>query len=334
MSLLFSIVIPVFNVELYIEKCLMSCINQENFSIDEYEIIVVNDGTQDNSLTIVEKVKNEFYNHNIKIVNRENGGLSAARNTGLENVRGKYVWFVDSDDWIANDALFNLKKKINQNNNPEIITFRHTTVFSDGTYSKTNSGEDLKNSGLDFLKSNSFLSACCCVYAVSFLKENDFTFKEGILWEDSELNLKAYALANNHYFLAKPLYFYLRRDSSITTKGTSFKMVDSWFKKVSSVNSYFLNKKYSSREESTIINYHLATTIISAVAGFEDLPKNEREYFRKKIKNDKKYFLNIFKDSGNFKIKYSGYLIVYALPIAEKVFKFLIKRAIKRGEGK
>lgn len=333
MSLLFSIVIPVYNVELYIEKCLMSCINQNNFSIDEYEIIVVNDGTPDNSITIAQEVLERFPKHHVKIVQRVNGGLSAARNTGFENVEGRYVWFVDSDDWIVNDALKRLKEKIELNNFPEIITFTHKTAFSDGTFSKETVGIDYTSTGFEFLADNLFLSAWRCIYSTDFLKAHNFTFKEGMLWEDSEFNLRAYAMAKNHYFFAKPLYFYLRRDNSITTNGTSFKMVDSWFKKVSSVNAYFKEKKLLP-SELNIINHHLATTIVAAVAGLPDLPKKERAEFEQKIKRQKKYYWQFFRNSKDFKMKISGLLILFYLPFAEVLFRFFVKRAIKKGEGK
>lgn len=334
MKFLFSIVVPVYNVELYFEKCLLSCFNQEQVSEDDYEIIIVNDGTKDNSIGLAKKIVQNYSQHHIKFIERENGGLSAARNTGLTHVEGKYVWFVDADDWIANDALFSLKEKINYNNNPEIITFTHLTAYGDGTFSKkVLGGTDYLSSGFDFLSKNLFLSACRCIYLTDFLKQNNFTFKEGILWEDSEFNLRAYSLVKNHYFYNKPLYYYLRRASSITTNGTSYKMVNSWFIKIDSVYSYFKDKKLTT-SELNIINYHLATTIVAAVAGLPDLPQKERTEFEKKIKRKKIYYGQFFRNSKDLKMEISGLLILLSLPLAEYLFRFIVKRAIKKGEGK
>ena len=95
--MILSIIIPVYNVEKYVEKCIRSCENQD-IPKENYEVIVVNDGSPDGSLAIVERLANEF--SNIKVINQENKGLSMARNTGLEAAKGEYVWFVDSDDWI------------------------------------------------------------------------------------------------------------------------------------------------------------------------------------------------------------------------------------------
>lgn len=329
---LFSLVIPVYNVELYIEKCLHSCLQQDSFPATDYEIVVVNDGTLDKSIEIAEQVVKKFPDHNIKFIERSNGGLSAARNTGLQHVEGKYVWFIDSDDWIANNALEQLKEKIEENKQPEIITFTHLTAFADGTLSKESTTKDYASTGFDFLANNLFLSAWRCIYSTHFLINNDFTFKEGILWEDSEFNLRAYAVAKHHFFYATPLYYYLRRASSITTNGTSFKMVNSWFIKIDSVWNYFQGKSFS-KQNLQIINYHLATTIVAAVAGFRDLPNKERLVFRNKIKSQKKYYWQFFKNSGNLKMQFSGVLILTNIPMAELVFQFMVKRAIKKGEG-
>lgn len=97
-----SIIIPVYNVEQYVEKCLRSCAEQ-NIPADEYEIIVINDGSTDNSLKIIKKVIAEHYN--FILIDKPNGGVSSARNAGLYIAQGEYVWFVDADDWIADNCL-------------------------------------------------------------------------------------------------------------------------------------------------------------------------------------------------------------------------------------
>ena len=98
-----SIIIPMYNVEPYIEKCLLSCLNQ-NIPHADYEIIVVNDGSPDGSLGIARRIASTV--DNMLIVSQENGGLSAARNKGLSYAKGEYVWFVDSDDWIEENCSF------------------------------------------------------------------------------------------------------------------------------------------------------------------------------------------------------------------------------------
>lgn len=94
-----SIIIPVYNVEKYIRQCLESVINQTYKNI---EIIVINDGTKDGSMKIVEEYLED---KRIKIINKNNGGLSSARNKGIEEATGEYIYFLDSDDWIEKDTI-------------------------------------------------------------------------------------------------------------------------------------------------------------------------------------------------------------------------------------
>ena len=94
-----SIVIPMYGVEKYIEKCLLSCINQESACLGvDYEIICVNDGTKDKSAVLARSIADKH--EGIIVIDQENGGLSAARNTGTAAAKGEYIWYVDSDDWI------------------------------------------------------------------------------------------------------------------------------------------------------------------------------------------------------------------------------------------
>ena len=123
-----SIIIPVYNVEKYIEKCLLSCIKQD-ISYEDYEIVVVNDGSPDNSITIVERIAKDY--SNIRIINQENQGLSGARNTGMKHAKGNYIWFVDSDDYIEENCLGRIVSYLN--GDLDILQLQYRHVFEDGT---------------------------------------------------------------------------------------------------------------------------------------------------------------------------------------------------------
>ena len=101
-----------YNVEKYIQRCLFSIINNKGF-LENCELIVVNDGTKDNSESIARKIIEGL--PNTQIIVQENQGLSAARNTGLSRAIGEYVWFIDSDDWIEPDAIKSLMNEIDKN---------------------------------------------------------------------------------------------------------------------------------------------------------------------------------------------------------------------------
>jgi len=99
--MILSIIIPVYNTEKYISWCLDSCLNINGQINDDYEIICVNDGSTDNSIEILR----QYENKGIRVFSKLNGGVSSARNLGLEKSKGEYVWFIDSDDMIVPNSL-------------------------------------------------------------------------------------------------------------------------------------------------------------------------------------------------------------------------------------
>ena len=118
-----SVVIPVYNVEKYIEKCLGSLCGLKIAN----EIIVINDGSSDNSLEIIKKFKNEHENENIIIINQENKGISKTRNVGLRESKGEFIFFLDSDDWVETESFKKmLKENIEKDTDVDIIVGKET----------------------------------------------------------------------------------------------------------------------------------------------------------------------------------------------------------------
>ena len=120
----FSIIVPVYNVEKYLSKCLDSVINQTN---QDFEVIVVNDGSPDNSQKIIYEYV-EKYPDKIKGFIKENGGLSDARNYGIARASGEYIIFLDSDDYIDEHLLEKLDEKIKEDSNLDIIGYNLVDV--------------------------------------------------------------------------------------------------------------------------------------------------------------------------------------------------------------
>lgn len=210
-----SIIVPVYNVEDYITQCLNSLLDQD-LGQDDYEIIIVNDGSNDSS----DKIANEYVQRhkNVQIINRENGGLSAARNTGLKNAKGEYVWFVDSDDWIEANSLNTLIRLLDKNE-LDVLCFGvkcyHNAEHIDSSNSPTEYVEQVMH-GADFVSKVKMIPAAwAAVYRRSFLSENKLTFYEGILHEDEEFTPRAYFLANKIMYLHKHVYYYRQREGSI-----------------------------------------------------------------------------------------------------------------------
>jgi len=105
-----SIIIPVYNVEEYLDKCISSCFDQD-LPLDQFEVIAVNDGSKDRSLDLLNALKRDRFGE-LVIVDKPNGGVSSARNEGLKKANGEFVWFIDSDDWIEQGCLSRLLKML------------------------------------------------------------------------------------------------------------------------------------------------------------------------------------------------------------------------------
>ena len=107
-----SIILPVYNVERYIEKCLISLLGKQDFEQTDYEVIIINDGSTDDVLSIIQRYTIQY--SNIRIYNQKNQGQSAARNYGLKVAQGEYIWFVDPDDWIEDNVLKTLYQEVSE----------------------------------------------------------------------------------------------------------------------------------------------------------------------------------------------------------------------------
>ncbi len=210
-----SVVIPVYNTGDLVEKSLLPLLQLND---DSLEIICVNDGSTDDSLYILQKIQH-LYPH-MKILNKENGGLSSARNSGLELVQGNYILFLDSDDWLDIESFLQLKKYCQRD---------FDIIHGNFNYAYDNKGS-IKNklqyeaegiSGQEFLNrallTNKFsIPVWINLYKKDFLLDNQLYFMEGIYHEDEEFNIKAFSLAGR--VISKNIYFYeyYQRSNSIT----------------------------------------------------------------------------------------------------------------------
>ncbi|MBQ6992723.1 MAG: glycosyltransferase [Clostridia bacterium] len=211
-----SVIIPVYNTEKYLKKCLDSVINQ---TYQDFEIIIVNDGSTDNS----DKIIKEYTCKNpekIKSYKKENGGLSSARNYGLSKATGEYISFIDSDDYIDHNLFNKLKGEMEKNT--DLIKFKLTTVDIDykeiskidGPVFKQRYGEEAFNSLV--FKDELMEPACIYLYKKSLLIENNFKFSENKYHEDFGLTpiilLCAKTVASINFFG----YFYVQSNNTIT----------------------------------------------------------------------------------------------------------------------
>jgi glycosyltransferase involved in cell wall biosynthesis len=222
-----SVIIPIYNVEKYISKCLDSAINQ---TLKDIEIICVNDCTLDDSMLIVNDYARK--DSRIKIINREsNGGLSAARNTGLESSNGDFVYFLDSDDWIDLDYIESMYDAAIKNN-AKIVSNLSAYNYLDGNKEDllpTDKKIKLKNN--EFSNYNdavygTFIGAPFKLFKKSFLKEYNLTFPVGYVYEDLYFQYLSYFYAKDIYVMSGSYYYYLIRPESIMTSDDNKKEWD------------------------------------------------------------------------------------------------------------
>ena len=208
-----SLIIPVYNVEKYLEKCLNSCVDQD-IPIDEYEIIIVNDGTKDNSLNIANEFKQKY--QNIKVYSQNNHGLSAARNKGLSLAKGEYVWFIDSDDWIEINCLKRITNKC-FDEKLDALAIRSANIINGNPVIKHEFKNLSISQGRDAMLDVEFnVCAPFTIYRRKFLIENSLNFYFGIFHEDSEFSPRAYYFADRISRINDLFYFVNYNPTSIT----------------------------------------------------------------------------------------------------------------------
>lgn len=285
-----SIIIPVYNTEKYLERCLKSV---ENQTLRELEVIVIDDGSTDNSILIEKKYENKF--ENFILIKQKNSGQSAARNRGIDIAKGKYIYFLDSDDSLKNNALeimYNLIEK----NKTEILMFDADT-YCDGldVMTKINCYDNLKRSnryeyvmtGIDMLKKQSLhneysVAPYLLICSRNFLGRNKIRFLENIIFED---NLFTYDILYNsksaiHYNLV--LYNrYLRPNSTVTTT-LSTNGIESCFvvmeELLAKFSSYSLD--YKMKQITLVLINQFVRKIAENIIDF----KSKRKIYKKKMR--------------------------------------------------
>lgn len=216
MAVQVSIVIPVFNVEEYLDNCLKSVLRQ---SLNDYEIILVDDGSTDRSKGICDIYEKAY--PFIKTIHKKNGGLSSARNVGLKKATGKYIYFLDGDDTITKDMLSDIIPLM-KNNNLDAYGFSALVVYSDYTeilhhnIHQNECNKVLK--GLYVMTEHVPLSTVpLYIFRTSFLKDNDLLFWEGVYYEDMDFSVRFFLEDPSIEYTRNIYYNYFRRDDSITS---------------------------------------------------------------------------------------------------------------------
>lgn len=263
-SILLSIIIPIYNTEQYLEKCLDSIVNQYS---DNIEIILVNDGSTDGSKNICSNYVNKI--RNIKYLEQTNQGQSTARNNGIKTSRGQYIWFVDSDDWIKEGAIAKITKEIT-NNSLEMLSFSGVSFFEHSQ----NYGTPYQlmsistTNGVEYIKTHKVFNPAPWnyIYNKNFLLSNNIFFKDDMILEDDYFNLICFSCLNKIKKIPETIYIYRRRENSTYTSEVTPKRLYSileLIKLCEKLKNSKLDKKFLERKTYNYISL-LCTYIIKA----------------------------------------------------------------------
>lgn len=227
----FSIIVPVYNVEDYLDECVQSVLTQ---TFTDFELILIDDGSSDNSPILC-----DYYSKTdsrIKVFHKENGGASSARNYGIENMSGEYVLFLDSDDFWNDSDMLNILHQTIIDNASDIVIFGCTDfnmVTGNSVISRTGyDSKYFKNNdyyeALHYLLSSKMIPGGPTIFTASadLIKQSQFCFKTDIQNEDFDFVLTVFLTANSTYAIDNPFYMYRQGRADSVTGASSIKMIE------------------------------------------------------------------------------------------------------------
>ena len=286
-----SVIIPVYNMEKYIEKCLDSIINQ---TMKNIEVIIINDGSTDNSEQIILEYIKSNHETNIIYLKKDNGGLSDARNYGVTYATGKYISFIDADDYIKNDLYKNLEKYMDKE--IDLIKFKMQTVNEDGKIIEKISGpifeECTGEEGFGKLCTlDKFIDpACIYLYRREFFIDNKFKYELGTYHEDFGLTSLIIIKAKSFVSTDEYGYYYLQTNNSITrndNKERRIKKANDVLRHYDNMINEIKNMQVSDKTKNLIKRYYTNAVILKARELINE--KEEFNTYIKEIKRRKMY---------------------------------------------
>lgn len=324
MEELVSVIVPVYNVEKYLEKCILSIINQ---TYKNLEIILVDDESPDNCGKICDNYAEK--DKRIQVIHKENGGLSSARNIGFNVASGKYIIFVDSDDYLYDNAIeilvYHMYKKIdfvhfyavNFNEQYEISKENEEYYVKKNTYEGIYEGYRLL---IKLLKNKDFRSPVqLYLFRKSFLKNNNLMFHEGIIHEDEEFMIRAFIRAHKCMILPLVLYAHRIRNDSIMGVKIGYKNTNGLYSGLIQVIDEYEKSDEIYKEAYEVAIFHLLKLYFQRLTASSDKYKECSRIQTKQIKKV------ISKQNLDYvKLKVKIYLIFYS------EIEFLKRKGVKK----
>lgn len=315
-----SIIIPVYNVEQYIGRCLHSCLRQSHVTAEDYELVIVNDGTKDGSMAIVEEVTSGCTN--VTLINQQNQGLSMARNAGLKAAKGEYVWFVDSDDWIEEGCISGIIERLEQTK-VDILQLQYRNVYTDGTPSDEHYAT-IKGvmPSKDWFVQNAYHAAVpFMVYRRELLIQNQLFFYPGIYHEDSEFKPKVVFLSEWCASYDKIAYNYFKGNAGSITAILKLKNGVDLFTVMNSLYAFVEEHQVAGMYRRSF--YTQIGTAMKTVLRTLDTVSKEEALLLKQMMRDNRHLLRCLCRCNNIKMRLGGLLMYLNLNIGLKIYKMV-----------
>lgn len=278
-----SIIIPVYNTQKYLLKCINSCIEQKDIDKNEYEILIINDGSTDNSGEIIKNAQTK-HPEIISVIEQKNKGLSCSRNIGVKYANGEYIWFVDSDDWImprAVSIIFSAIKKT-----PDGIAISYQLVYEDGR--TLDVFQNPATTGKQLLIESNHNPAQFCIFSKKFLLKHNLRFCEGHLHEDLDFSVRAKYLANNIVVIKRPIYCFFQRNTSLSRGNKSSKRAFDCLVIAQSLHDFAT--EHAAKTDRHIFANAISTTVNIGLSIAVSFDETKRDSFIAEINKHKKIF--------------------------------------------
>ncbi len=324
-----SVIVPIYNVENYLRECLDSVLAQ---TFSDWEMILVDDGSTDGSGKIADEYAD--LDERISVIHQENAGLSAARNTGIDAARGEYLYFLDSDDYILENAL-DIMYNLAERNNAELVIFngRDFLVSDDGVfYEKDLLIKDFKSYNrlitgnevfCTMLANNSGVLYCVWLHLVrrDSLLKYDIRFKNGMLHEDNLYSFYLFMNVKSVIVIDEVLYMRRVREGSITNSRITVRNLEGYNIIYTEITEW-LHKEVVDENVKKYINQYLRFFFMSIAYNYYKLSKEEKYTFRPKFNNIMKLAsLNNYNNDRNV-------MLICKHRYIYKIYRYL-KRIIK-----
>lgn len=290
----FSLIIPVYNSEKYIDRCLDSVVNQ---NYGNYEVIIVDDGSRDHSSQVIEKY---LADSRFRYYYKDNGGVSDARNYGLSKAKANWVMFLDSDDWLRKDALEIITTKISKS--VDIIQCNLSMIGEKGTFTYKLPEQQVITDKKEILetiisveygntKYHMRFGDCRCIggkfYRRSLVENNKISFPVGIkVFEDGIFNLICYSKADTILIFNTPLYFYSINQSSATHIYND--LIEKQYRSILKEIECFMRNNYIKSNSYYYCAFDFLYLTLKSIVELK-LPINKKIKMAKKVLNDMEY---------------------------------------------